>query len=90
MTFKKGDLVMVVKPSLCCNSTKAIGKIYEVGDPSLMKAFSTCIFCGERNISKTRVQLSCGKTIEKPRLIKIDPPADQDQETTNKELEVFV
>lgn len=89
MTFKKGDLVMVVKPSLCCKSTKAIGQIHTVGDQVLIKPISTCVYCHHRTLPASQVLLSCGRTIEKSRLIKIDQPADQDQETKDKKLEVL-
>lgn len=89
MTFKKGDLVMVVKPSLCCNNIKAIGSIHVIGSQDLIKPISTCVYCHHRTLPTNQVLLSCGRTIEKSRLIKIDPPADQDQETTDKELEVL-
>lgn len=90
MTFKKGDLVIVVRPSLCCKNTESIGQIHVVGDQSLMMPFSTCVFCGHFSRSASQILLSCGSAIEKYRLIKIDPPAEEDQETTNKELEVLV
>lgn len=88
MTFKKGDLVMVVRPSLCCKSTKTIGQIHTVRRVIITDTY--CGECGQEKDSVLVVEMDAVDFyVESSRLIKIDPPADQDQETTNKELEVL-
>lgn len=89
MTFKKGDLVMVVKPTLCCNRTKVIGQIHTVRRVIITDTY--CEGCGHEKDSVLVVEMDAVDFyVESSRLIKIDPPAEEDQETTNKELEVVV
>lgn len=40
-----GDLVQVVRPTLCCGQTKAIGMIYQVVSFNSMKSYK-CDSCG--------------------------------------------
>lgn len=43
MEIKKGDLVMVVKPSECCGSDESIGVMFVVSEVKTTK--SRCIYC---------------------------------------------
>ena len=88
MTFKKGDLVMVVRPSTCCGSVKNVGSIREIGDQLPFALISVCMYCGDEGPTYGQVRLSNGNHIEKYRLIKINPPADDTEEVADKELEI--
>lgn len=69
-----GDLVVVVKPSTCCGSLKAVGKILTVVNRGLTDR-SKCTTCGKifSHTEYSFVALSTGKTIEITRLRKIPP-----------------
>lgn len=86
MTFKKGDLVMVVRPSTCCGRANNLGSIREIGDQSRFATISVCMYCGHEGPTYGEVQLSNGNHIEKARLIKIDPPVDDIEQVADKEL----
>lgn len=88
MTFKKGDLVMVVKPMPCCGNTSTIGRI-ETIDKVVSGDEWQCHWC-DKDLDDWIVALVQDDGLLTCTLIKIDPPADQDQETTDKELEVAV
>lgn len=85
MNIKKGDLVMVVKPTLCCNSSSGIGLIFTVASTGY--GWGKCAYCSEE--SKRAIAFlpdgSCGTL---SRLKKIDPPANGDSLPTRKDLEV--
>lgn len=87
--IKVGDLVMVVKPTLCCGNPYSIGKLFTVIENTI-KQISYCIHCGEEWVtaSKDMVLLSDDKAILRTRLIKIDPPSQPETITESKELTV--
>ena len=88
MTFKKGDLVMVVKPMPCCGDTSDIGRVESVEEMAAGNKFE-CRKC-LKDLDDYCVALFSGDDgMPTCTLIKIDPPADQDQETTDRELEVL-
>lgn len=89
MTFKKGDLVMVVKSMPCCGNVSAIGRVERIDGVGPGSEWE-CNWC-DKDMDDYCVALFSGDDgMPTCTLIKIDPPADQDQETTNKELEVVV
>lgn len=85
MSIKSGDLVMVVKPALCCGSAGNIGRIFTVLEISHFEG--RCIYCGHVS-TEARVMLSENGGIRLGRLKKIDPPADGDSLPTRKDIEV--
>jgi len=85
--IKVGDLVMVVKPSPCCGSEKGLGCAFIVVD------ISTDMFeCGICHKIYETTSVAKEKSwrvfigTQMSRVIKIDPPALQDETTTEKEL----
>lgn len=88
MTFKKGDLVMVVRPTYCCGGSGALGQIHEVAEQALKLPFNKCVYCGEFSPSGDDDVLTVdGAARSRSRLIKINPPADDTEEVADKELE---
>lgn len=73
--IKKGDLVMVVKPTPCCGNAGSLGRVFRVGS---LRAFTGwCLRCGLRGDPSVDVALP-HRSLEGAqlsRLIKIDPPA---------------
>jgi hypothetical protein len=83
--IQAGDLVMVVKPTPCCGSSKGIGRIFKVAvvdsDPN-----ARCV-CGKTSLAKkawteqdSGYFASC--------LIRIDPPAQDESVGTEREVVV--
>ena len=72
MSIKKGDLVMVVKPTECCGSTKSLGHIFTV--TSVRVVTSVCGVCGD-----SAADINCEDSDRTgclpSRLKKIDPPS---------------
>ena len=82
-TIRPGDLVMVVRPTICCGNTKTLGKIFIA--KKISHVFAFCPYCkfefGESKIAYC--ETDGGVSIH--RLKKLNPPAKQ--ETTEKEKE---
>lgn len=85
MNIKKGDLVMVVKPTTCCGNTKAVGRIFTVRSVALRDAH--CVHCWHTEIKITAIR-DDGMMYGIDRLKKIDPPAHGDSLPTRADLEV--
>lgn len=84
--IKAGDLVMVVRASSCCCSTKKLGRIFMVRHV-VKSTIHTCLRCGHREVGAI-VALEAGREGCMPyRLKKIDPPAEGDSLPTRRELE---
>ncbi len=84
--IKVGDLVIVVKPSLCCGSTRSIGHVFKV----FTKDDPTIISCRCGHLSRNDdswVMLQNGKYAERVRLKKIDPPSTGDSLPTRASLD---
>lgn len=87
MSIKKGDLVMVVKPTECCGLPYGLGLIFKV-EETLTNAGS-CGQCGRQSDSISIAFGSGGRSVFPFRsLKKIEPPADGDSLPTRKDLEV--
>lgn len=71
--IKRGDLVMVVKPSECCGQTGTIGAIYVAGDSYVQKV--VCRKCGFKDNDSMRTDIGNDSAYLTSRLRKIDPPA---------------
>lgn len=87
--IKVGDLVMVVKPKSCCGDDKAVGKVFTA--KAVVNEKTYCDVCGAlytgihiENGNETSSQAG----VRAYMCIKIDPPALQDETTTEKELAI--
>lgn len=91
--IKVGDLVMVVRPTACCQHPGKIGKIYVVTEIFFSKG-SFCERCklvtkdlivavdGSRFINED----GTGGGYPVSRLIRIDPPAQDEETRTDQEV----
>ena len=85
--IKVGDLVMIVKPTVCCGYAGRIGRVFRAGRFNTKSA--KCSLCGARATSFVGVlNPESGKFVDVVRLIKIDPPAEGDSLPTRADLEV--
>lgn len=83
MSFKPGDLVMVVKPTHCCGDRSEIGRTFVVA--AMSEAERYCEFCDQADIAIDA--LDCGDSyFPLDRLIKIDPITEQDKTETLQEI----
>lgn len=87
MTFKKGDLVMVVRPMPCCGKPgRSMGKVFRVSDLGKINGETEC--CKKRqNTEVALVEGTDDYWLHQSRLIKINPPSDDTEEVADKELE---
>jgi hypothetical protein len=85
MSFKPGDLVMIVKPRLCCGNRDAIGRMGTVSGV-MFSAIARCTQCGNNELTDSLVPLVGGTYVEPSRLIKIDPLTEQDKTETLQEV----
>jgi hypothetical protein len=79
--IKKGDLVMVIRPSSCCGGGKSVGLVRTV-TRIMNGAPGTCTGCGRHFTHGTSAVLSGDApwaqwNIGVDRLKKIEPPTDQ-------------
>lgn len=81
--IKKGDLVMVVKPSPCCDRPEKMGLVFEAR--GIHDCIIECLLCGEER-EGVGVELENDKGFPIERLMKIDPPATGDTIPTRKEV----
>lgn len=84
MTIKKGDLVMVVKPTPCCGRLDNIGKVFQVGE--VRNNTGICVYCGH-STTALRAILNHKSAILSIRLIKLNPPSDEETTQQTKEME---
>lgn len=83
MEIKKGDLVMVVKPSECCGSDASVGKIFKV--VGINNYLGKCISCRkERKIHAAYKTASVGCALT--RLKKIKPIDELEREEKSVEV----
>lgn len=76
--IKKGDLVMVTRPTPCCASDAPTGKIFVVD--AVAQAAGFCVLCGaERHGLAAWNDQREGGWIDVYRLTKIDPPPIHEQ-----------
>lgn len=74
-TIKAGDLVMVVKPRVCCGNASGVGTIFRVSSKKPDATF--CLDCGFfTDDMRSFVGSPYGSSCEISRLKKIDPPAE--------------
>jgi hypothetical protein len=86
MSIKVGDLVMVVKPVLCCGDSTSIGMIFTAGEK--YEGLSKCTKCGSRDMTNGFWVDGKYEVKDSFRLIKIDPPALPESLEREKELSV--
>lgn len=88
MTFKKGDLVMVVRPMPCCGvSGSSMGKVFRFIKEYKTTGFTSC--CKRKWTGM--IAEAAGRRVfllNSSRLIKINPPSDDTEEVADKELEI--
>ena len=81
-TFKVGDLVQIVRRSICCGRDNAIGEIYTVVGASDLAARCEICYCIKNSM---HVDLDDGACIEPSRLRLIPPLSEL--ESTEREVE---
>lgn len=74
MTFKRGDLVMVVKPAPCCGYCHSLGRVFTVQGGTADEG--ECKFCGARVHPSNMTILDVGGPIQSSRL-RLIPPLDE-------------
>lgn len=84
--IKKGDLVVVVKPSPCCGSYKRIGYVFRAD--YIMASVPSCGLCGAvNNQDEIGVWQSGAKfSIQLPRLKRIPPLSELEGERTQEDI----
>jgi hypothetical protein len=70
--FKHGDLVVVIKPTVCCNNGDTIGNILTV-DRGPLNDLAKCVFCSDIISTIGHIGLYKGSCIEPWRIKKIEP-----------------
>lgn len=81
--IKTGDLVVVVKPTVCCGNDSAVGKIFQVGKIESM--VGQCVHCGSvAQDFGAEVADEPTRLFRASRLKKIDP-LPQDETTKYEE-----
>lgn len=81
--IRPGDLVMIIKPSTCCGSSKRLGKVFTAGEVS--GGAWRCSGCGAWDDSVT-VNHPPNDWVELSRLKKINPPEHGDELPTRANL----
>lgn len=84
--IKVGDLIMIVKPSLCCGCRKTIGHVHTVVRDADRLPFGRCTECGHSfaHSQETSVKLDNGNYILRTRLKRI-PPLTEPEGVEHKE-----
>lgn len=72
--IKLGDLVMVVRPNLCCGSTSALGAIGVVEETPAWAIWASCDCCGQVDYETEKYCTVEGGGYHRATLKKIDPP----------------
>lgn len=84
--IKKGDLVVIVKPTPCCGYDGRMGRVFQVHD--VKDRMAKCTNCNQILLTTARAFALHGGTYALSRLKKLNPPADEESRETTKELEV--
>ena len=82
--IKVGDLVIVVKPRICCGEPTALGAVFKV--TSFRLSSGHCKYCKTRIIGATQA-VGWNKPIRIERLRRIDPLSDP--EAIEREMETM-
>ena len=86
MSFKPGDLVMVVKPTTCCGDAASVGNVLTV-ESYARDVESFCQKCAMHVTTiSALVLVGGGYVVDEHRLIKIDPLTEQDKIETLQEI----
>lgn len=82
-----GDLVVMIRPSLCCWSISKLGRIFKVISDTDRLRFKTCPVCRHTNehSALTTVRLDTGAYCERIRLKRIPPLSELETERTDTE-----
>ena len=84
--IKKGDLVMVVKPTPCCGNTDRVGLTFTVREVGRAKR-PYCFYCGVLS-DELAAAGGIDAVYRLSRLKKIDPPAEGETREAYKNLKV--
>lgn len=85
-TIRPGDLVMVVRPTVCCWNSSAVGKIFTVREIS--EGMGICVWCLHK-ANKKQAHTGNGNTAYiLSRLKKINPPSKIETTEQQKEKEM--
>ena len=82
--IQKGDLVMVVKPTTCCNNSRKIGFIYRVS--GIRTTTPTCDYCKTKSSSVTCADEDAYGGFRLTRLKRIPPLAELESTEHKEEL----
>ena len=85
MTIKAGDLVMVVRPTPCCDNKDLIGTVFVAGNVVPRQLWSCCI-C-RRSRFATSVFIRHDELVDVARIKKIDPISDPEETPASVERE---
>ena len=86
--IKPGDLVMIVRGTLCCGETKAIGRVYVAGQH--YHGPSHCPVCETISMDASVWLGDNPRVCALSRLKKIDPPSEGDSLPTRADLDIKV
>jgi len=86
--IKPGDLVMVVRPAVCCGRTDAIGKTGVVEQNPAWATYAQCDACGAISFEIGNLRTIEGGCYHVQTLKKIDPSAEGDSLPARRDLEV--
>jgi hypothetical protein len=85
MSIKAGDLVMVVKPTICCGRA-IFGKPFTAGPVRMSTDPSWCGWCSTANAATMITELPDGTVIPLWRLKKIPPLSELEGKEREREL----
>lgn len=80
--IKAGDLVVVVKPRLCCGDTSGLGRVFVVYDVHQGSYCQSCRTRYEGMVAGIGLFVSCELT----RLKRIDPLPESENEKRDEEI----
>jgi len=90
--FKPGDLVILIKPTHCCNNATNVGKIFTVTEDWSSHPGAHCYFCNKTTALRTGAWTPLNNYYcESHRLKKIEPLSETEETRsaysgTNEEL----
>jgi len=85
--IKPGDLVMVVRPNLCCGASDSVGMVAIVQPNPRWASYCQCDGCGAVEYDMRDFRTLKGGGYHIAVLKKLEPPALADNTETQRELE---
>lgn len=86
--IRPGDLVMVVRPNVCCGAAGSIGMVGAVMPNPAWATYAQCDFCGAINLDANSFRTIEGSGYHVDTLQKIDPLTEDDSAPMRHEIEV--